>query len=74
VKGTTVQEAFRLFVRDSIEAAVATAAALILTLPTSIDDAKRVAVIVGTAIFVAVVAVGRRVLLPAILQWVYPKP
>lgn len=68
-----MKEAFRLFLRDSIEAAVATAAALIVTLPSSIDDAKRVAVVVGTAILVAVVAVGRRVLLPAILQWIYPK-
>ena len=69
-----MQEAFRLFVRDSIEAAVAVVAGLALTVPTGWDDLKRIATVAGTAAFVAVIAVGRRVLLPAILEWISPKP
>ena len=68
-----MQEAFRLFLRDSIEASVAVIAGLALTMPTGWDDAKRIATVAGVACLTAVVAVARRVLLPAILTWIYPK-
>lgn len=67
-----MKTAVRLFLRDSIEAAVTLFVAMQLTLPSNVDDAKRQALIILTAICASTWAVFRRVMLPAILKWIYP--
>ena len=69
-----MKEALRLFLRDSIEAAVTLFVAMQLTLPGDLADAKRQALIILTAIGASTWAVFRRVMLPVILQWIYPRP
>lgn len=69
-----MSEGLRLFVRDAIEAAIAAVASLVITIPVNVDDAKRTALVVGTAVAAAVIAVARRELLPLILDAISPKP
>lgn len=59
-----VPQPVKLFIRDAIEAGIAAAASLTLTVPANVADAKREGVIVGVAIAAAIVAVARRELLP----------
>ncbi|CAB4174255.1 hypothetical protein UFOVP1028_24 [uncultured Caudovirales phage] len=68
-----MKEALRLFLRDSIEAGITLVVALQFTMPGDLADAKRQALIILTAVGASTWAVFRRVMLPAILQWIYPK-
>lgn len=62
-----VPDQVKLAVRDALEAGLAAAAGLAIALPTSLDDAKREALVVVVAVGAAVIAVLRRELLPWIL-------
>ena len=68
-----MKERLRLFARDAIEAAIASLGSLVLTLPADVPDAQREAIVVGTAVAAAVIAVARRELLPIVLDWISPK-
>lgn len=57
---------------DFIETGLGLVFALNLVFPTSIDDARQVAIIVGSAILSALVSAARRAL-PAFFAWVAEK-
>ena len=54
------------FLRDAAEGSVAAVGALALTLPASLPDAQKEAVVIFTAVAGATIAVARRELLPII--------
>lgn len=56
--------------RDLVEASIAAAASLTLTVPTNLGDAKKEAVVVSVAVLSAAIAVARRELLPIAKRWV----
>lgn len=68
-----MQTVLRQFVRDAIEGAIAAVLALALTMPASVDDAKRTATMVLIAVLGSTIAVARRLLLPYLLDWISPK-
>jgi len=55
------------FGRDAVEAAIAAVLVLNLSIPNNLDQAKAQAVIIGAAVFGAVVSVIRRELTPWVL-------
>ena len=69
-----MQNAVRLFIRDSLESAITIIVAMQLTMPGDLTDVKRQALVILAAVGASTWAVFRRVLLPVILQWIWPKP
>lgn len=64
----------RRFIRDAIEGSITAILALALTMPSSVDDAKRMAAMVAVAVIGATIACSRRELLPYLLDRISPKP
>lgn len=68
-----IPDQVKLAVRDALEAGFAAAAGLVIAFPTSLDDAKREALVVLVAFGAAAIAVLRRKLLPYLKAWVLAK-
>lgn len=72
LKALLANATLRKFARDAIEAAIASVASLALTLPTSIPDAQKEALVIGVAVLSAVIAIARREVLPWVLEQISP--
>ena len=64
----------RLFIRDALEAAAVSVGALTFAIPTTLDGAKALALVIAVAAGSAIWAVARRELWPILLNAIFPKP